>query len=142
MADPRKTLAYNRIGTLDVTYKIDGSTITFDATKDGGSAAVGKAVMVSGNDTVALTSDGAPVKGKLILVERDGCCTIQVDGYCDLPGGLAATLTPGLKIVGATGAGAARGYIRAIAPATLADVAAGRGEIINSSDPTKTVVEL
>jgi hypothetical protein len=142
MPNPRKRIEYQGVLAEYVSYQIDAATITYDATKPNGSAQVGLAVMMSGQKTVALTSEGAAVVGKLILVESDGTCNVQVEGYADLPGGNGATLTPGAKIVGALGAANARGFIRAFAAATLADVAAGRGEIVDASTPARTVVKL
>lgn len=129
------------------SYKADGVDIVYDPLQPGGSAAVGKAVMVSGHKTVRLTGDGARVKGKLLKVEQDGVCNIQDEGYGDLPAGDGAAVTPGRPFVGALGAGAARGFIRevpaaggAYAQAVANDTQNGRGEIIDSATPAKTMV--
>ena len=87
MANPRKVVDFEGIGLLTATYLIDGVTITYDATKAGGSAVVGRAVTLSDDAVVALTEDGDAVEGKLLTVERDGACTVQVGGFCTLPGG-------------------------------------------------------
>lgn len=155
MANPRKTVAYDEIGTLNVTMKYDNS-ITYDKTQPGGSAAAGRAVSLAGStsdDIVTLADDGAVVHGKLISVDGDGFCVVQVDGYCTLPGGNGATLTLGTKIVGALNASSAKGFVK-----TLAETVSGspsqaevqnafkaaktKGIIINNNDTTAVVVEL
>lgn len=138
----RNQVAYDEIDYEAITLIADGVTIVFDATKPGGSTAVGLAVMLSANDTVALTQDGSHVVGKLITVESDGKCAVQYDGMAKLPGGLAATLTFGAGIVGATGAAAARGYIRAAASAAAAELLVMKGNIVNNADATAVVVDL
>jgi hypothetical protein len=141
MPNPRNIVAYEGIAPVYATYLIDGSTITYDATKAGGSAQVNLAVVLSASKTVALTQDASAVHGKLILVEADGKCTVQTGGYCTLPGGASATLTPGSRVVGALGAANARGYIRSVAAATLAEVAVARGEIVDAATATAVVVK-
>lgn len=142
MADPRTVLDYTELQAEYAPAIIDGSTITYDPTKIGGSASVGLAVTLSSDGTVALCADGDPVYGVLTEVEYDSKCTVQVEGYVQLPGGASALLTPKLKFVGALGASSAKGYIRAIAVATLADVAAGRGMIVDHSVTTAVWVRL
>lgn len=144
MADPRSAIDFQGIGEEVVTYKIDNSTITYDATKVNGAATtmIGKAVMLSAAGTVALTSDGAAVEGKLMAVTDDNFCTVQVGGYCDLPGGLSASLTLGKKIVGATGASSARGYIREVATGTAAELGLARGRIVDAGTATAVMVDL
>ncbi len=124
------------------TYKIDNSTITYDATKAGGSAQVGLAVTLSADDTVALTADGNGVLGKLILVESDGKCNVMTEGTMTLPGGDSATLTLMGKIVGALGAASAKGYIRSAASGTAAELVLARGRIENNDTTTAVVVTL
>ena len=141
----RNEVDFAGIGYRAVSMEIDGVTITHDSTKPNGigkAAGTGDAVMLSGPRTVALTSDGAHVYGKLLKVESDGKATVQIGGFVPLPGGLAATLTPGTKIVGATGTGAARGFIRSVAAATLAEVAVARGEIVDPDVATAVWVNL
>lgn len=142
MADPRAATNRKGIRPCIETFAIDGSTITYDATKAGGAAAtmIGKAVTLSTHGTVALAADAEPILGELIQVESDGFCAVRTGGYCTLPGGASATLTPGTKIVGALGASSAKGYVRTAAAATLAEVNASRGLIIDSS--TATAVEV
>lgn len=145
MADPRKTVSYEGIKFKAATYKIDGVTITYDATKVGGADAtmLNKAVSLAGVDgVVQLCSDGEAVEGKILLVEPDGYCTVQVGGYCDLPGGASATLTLGVGIVGALGAASAKGYIRIAASGTAAETVKERGRIVANDTTTAVVVDL
>ncbi len=149
MADPRNRVAFDGIGVRRVTYKTDNSTILYDKTKVGGSAQVGLAVELSTDDTVALAQDGNPVEGKLVEVFDDNTCSVEVDGYVDLPAGASAAVNIGRKIVGALGPSSARGYVRAVAAAagafaqaTMQDALNGRGRIINNDDTTKLVIKL
>lgn len=141
MANPRDVVDYTDIDATYETYKIDNSTITYSATQTNGSAQVGLAVMLSTDDTVALTLDAVRVAGKLIKVEADLKATVQTGGYMKLPSGAGATLTIGSGIVGDLDT-AARGYIRVAAPATLAEVALQRGMIINNDDTANVVVRM
>lgn len=142
MANPRKTVNFSRIKPLDATFIIDASTITYDVTKANGSAQVGLAVTLSGNNTIKLTEDGEFVLGKLLKVEADGMATVQVGGFVDLPGGASASLTRGKAIVGALGAASAKGYIREVATATAAELGRQRGYIHDVADTTKVGVYL
>lgn len=148
MGDPRVANT-NRIGTgQDArTYKADGTDIVFDATQPGGSAVVGRAVMLSGNGIIRLTGAGSPVMGKLAKVEWDGYCTVIDEGVVTLPKG-DGTIAVGQKIVGDT-LSAARGYIRGTAATTgsyvqgtATDALNGSGEVMDVSDPTAIEVEL
>jgi hypothetical protein len=123
------------------TYLIDNSTITYDATKTGGSAQVGLAVTLSAARTVALTADGDAVVGKLVKVEADNKATVQDGGYMTLPSGASASLTRGLKIVGDLDT-AAKGYIREVASGTAAEINKGRGFIVDAADTAAVVVRL
>lgn len=143
MADPRKTNT-NRIGTSpdhNYTWLADGTDIVYDATQPNGSAVVGRAVMVVTGKTIRLTADATPVLGRLESVEPDGYCAVKEIGTVQLPGGTSATLTAGSKIVGALLA-TARGYIRAAAPAVLAEVAVARHTITDATTTTAVEVEL
>jgi hypothetical protein len=142
MANPRATPAYDDVLAEYVTYIADNSTITYSATAVGGSAAVGKAVKLSAARTVALTTDGSHVKGKLIKVEPDLRCTVQVEGYMTLPGGASASLTLGKKIVGAVDGSSNPGFIREVATGTAAELGVAKGEIIDASTTTAVIVEL
>ena len=147
MANPRLTVGFEGLDAEYVTMQIDNSSITFDGTKVGGSAQVGLAVTVSANKTIALAQDGDRILGKLINVETGNFATVQHEGGMTLPGGNAATLTPGSAIVGALGAASAHGYIRSIAApggayaqSVATDAGRGRGEILDASDTTKVAV--
>lgn len=138
----RSTVSNIGNGELFETYAIDDSTITYDSTEPNGSASVGLAVTLSGNDIVALAADANAIVGKLILVESDGFCTVQVGGNMTLPGGESATLTRGTPIVGDLGADSAKGYIRSAASAQAAELLVARGQITNVADATAVVVRL
>jgi hypothetical protein len=115
LATPRNIVGYEETADpTDLTFKIDNSTITYDATKARGAATtmLDKAVTLSADDTVALAADGDAVVGKLISVEGDNKCSVRVLGFVTLPAGASATVTRGKKIVGALGASSAKGYIR------------------------------
>ena len=130
------------VGWVVESFKIDDDTITYDATKEGGSAAVGKAVTLSGNDVVALVADGQAVTGKLLHVESDGVAAVVTDGVVELPAGDGATVPRGKKIVGDLGPSSATGYIREVATATAAELGVARGSIRNVADTAAVVVKL
>lgn len=131
MADPRKRIQYRSIASEFLTMKYD-ATITFSDALPGGSASVGLAVtVVAGtNDTASLTTDASPVLGRLERVQWDGYCTVAISGTLLLPIG-TGTVTVGLKVCGCLLV-AAKGYIRNIAPATLAEVAVARGLVLSN----------
>jgi hypothetical protein len=104
MADQR----YKRINAHETTFQGAG-LIVFDATAKNGSPHVGKAVARAGQGTVDLTDDGTEVFGKLIKVEHDGYCTIQEQGYADLPFTGAMTYGDKSNLVGS----ATRGSVKA-----------------------------
>lgn len=153
MADPRKTVSHDLNHAEFETFKIDNSTITYSSTATNGSASVGLAVKLSSTaDTVELVGDGDPVYGKLISVEADGFCTVQIAGFCDLPGGTSATLTLGTKIIGDLLV-SAKGYIQTLSETvtstpTQAEVqnafkaAKTKGVIVNAATTTAVVVDL
>ena len=95
MADPRATVNNVGVGYMALNFLIDDSTITYSATETNGSAAVGKAVTYSDDNTIQLVGDGEAVVGKLIKVESDGVAVVQMAGVMELPGGDGATLTNG-----------------------------------------------
>ena len=142
MADPRDAIRFDDIKPVFVTYKIDNSTITYDSTKTRGSAQVDLAVTFSADDTVQLVGDGEAIEGKLISVDADKKCVVQVGGFMTLPGGSGATLTRGKKIVGDLGAASAEGYIREANTAVAAELGVQRGRIINNGTTTAVVVVL
>lgn len=142
MADPRLSVSQVGVGGETTTFKIDASTITYSATEDGGSAVVGRAVNFSAANTVQLAGDGGAVIGKLLQVHSDNTCTVQIKGGMTLPGGAAASLTVGKKIVGAASAVPADGYIREVATATAAELGLQRGFIVDASDTDNVEVIL
>lgn len=113
MANPRQYVAFNGIGAEQVTVKY-GASIVYDESLPGNCAALGRAVRISGNAQVDLTTDASVIVGKLVNIDKDGFCAIQYDGFCTLPGGTAAALTAGSKVVGALGGVSTTdpGYIR------------------------------
>lgn len=141
MANPRTTPEYEGIAGTYETFITDNSTITYSATTAGGSAVVGRAVMLSADRTVALTTDGSRVLGKLIKVESDNRGVIQTGGYMTLPSGAGAALTIGRAIVGDLDS-ATPGYIREAASGTAAETINERGSIIDNDVTTAVVVRL
>jgi hypothetical protein len=139
MVNARNDVDFTGLHPKRATYKSDGVDIVYSETQANGSAVVGRAAMISAHKTVRLCGNGDPVRGELERVERDGNVVVNTS-YVVLPGGEGAALTPGKKIVGALGAGGARGYIREAASA--ADALVARGCIIDSSDPAAVVVDL
>lgn len=142
MANPRDSVSFTGTSPVYLSFKIDNSTITFSSTATSGSSQVGLAVTFSADDTVALTADGDAVVGKLVKVEGDNKCTVQVEGGMTLPGGASATLTRGSAIVGALGASSAKGYIRSAASGTAAELVKARGMIFNNADTANVTVYL
>lgn len=140
MADPRLTTSVVEVQPLFISGLIDDVTITYDEDQAGGSAQVGLAVNLSTHQTWQLAGNNETVGGKLIKVEKDGVCTIQHKGGMTLPGGTAATLTPGSKIMGDLLV-AAEGYIQTIS-ADAAGAVVGRGIIIDASVTTEVEVIL
>lgn len=136
MADPRAVADLVGIGYEAVTIAHD-DTIVYSATVANGSASVGLATSIESDGVVTLAGSGENVFGKLIKVESDGFCVVQVAGIMTLPGGTSATLTAGLKIVGDL-LGSAEGYIQAV---STEDTVA-RGIIIDASTTTAVVVRL
>ena len=145
LSTPRNIVGFEETaGPHDLTYKIDNSTITYDATKANGAATtmIDKAVTLSADDTVALAADGDAVLGKLISVDGDNKCSVRVSGFVTLPGGNGASLTRGKKIVGALNASSEKGYIREVATGTAAELGKARGIIQSSGTATAVGVLL
>lgn len=142
--DPRAAVSYGEIDACYVTFLIDNSTITYDATKARGAATtmLDKAVTFSADGTMALAADGDAVTGRLDAVEWDNTCRVQVEGFMQFPGGNGASLTLGKKIVGALNASSAKGYIREVATATAAELGKARGFIVESGTATAVWVML
>ena len=143
MADARAVFDVKGIDSVVLTFAYD-SSITFDKTQNGNSAAAaaGLAVTLTGDHQVGLTQDADAVLGQLLRVDFDGFCSVQVQGGVYLPAGNAATVTAGSRIVGALGPSSARGYIRNVAAATLAEVAKGAHKIMDASVSTAVQVVL
>jgi len=141
MADPRVAGNLTGIKGVNATFIIDASTITYSATAAGGSASVGLAVKLTDDYTIALTTDGCAVLGKLLSVESDGMATVQIAGVMELPSGSGATLTVGAAIVGDLD-GSTAGYIRAAASGTAAELILCRGVILANDDTAAVVVWL
>jgi hypothetical protein len=105
----RDQVDYTDIRYDGLTYKVDGVTLFYDRTQPNGigkAAGTGPAVMLSNDDTVALTNDGACVEGEVLKIESDNFATVRRWGMAKLPKGDSApgTATRGRKIVGATNA--------------------------------------
>lgn len=137
MADPRAVASLEGIGYEALTFAHD-NTIVYDKTKSNGSLQVDLAVTLETDGVVSLVGDGELVLGKLVKVESDGFCVVQTGGIMDLPGGDAATLTAGLKIVGDLGPAAAEGYIQAVSTQHTVS----RGQILDATDPTAVRVRM
>jgi len=146
MTDPRASLAWDELNAVYETFKIDDSSITYDATKNGGSDQVGLAVRLSAGETIALTQAGSAVIGKLKKVESDNFALVQVGGCMTLPAGTGNAsnnvLALGGKIVGDVST-ADEGYIRGCTTnAWNADVVVARGCVINKDTLTAVVVRM
>lgn len=126
-------------GVQCVTMLLDKTTIAaigkeYDSAK-------GKAVALTGNNTVGYGSDGAPLFGVIRKAESDGYATVQVKGFaCGITADVAKTMGDSPVTKTATGAFAAvdgtggvksaadgvigRGYI------TSVDITTGEADII------------
>ncbi len=142
MANPRNIVRFDSINGEYATFHIDGTTITFNESQNGGSDVVGRAVTLVGHATVELADDGDPILGRLTLVESDGKCNVQTGGYMYLPGGAGATLTPMSRAVGDLGGngGTERGFIRAAG--TAAEAGATDARIIDASTTSAIAVRI
>lgn len=143
MADPRSTPSLNEVDAHYATYKIDNSTIAYDATKVNGIGVThaGRAVALSAAKTVKLAGDGDRVIGRLDGVESDNLARIQDDGYMPLPGGSSAALTLGKSIVGAVDGSSNPGFIREAASGTAAELVKDSGVIVDAGDTTAVIVQ-
>jgi hypothetical protein len=143
MANPRAVLVHDDIGYRAITMKIDGATITYDATKKGGSASVGLAVgaKAATAQTVELVTTNQAVLGKLDKVEPDGFCTVQIEGQCYLPGATSQALANGGKFVGGLLV-AARGYIKEPDTTSAATLLPARHEVLDAATATAISVML
>jgi hypothetical protein len=142
MSDPRLDADIIGKNATYLSAYYDNSGITYSATSNGGSTKVGLAVTLSSDGTISTAADGELVLGKLIKVEPDGYCTVQVGGGMELAGGTGATLTVGYPIVGAVDGTGAEGYIRIAAHATTTETILARGRIWDNDDTTAVQVYL
>ena len=109
---------------VTTTFQGDGDTIKYDATKPNRSDAVGKAFKLNADGIGELVEDGDGIEGKVISVDDDHKFTgAYMFGGQRLPLGAGATVARGDKLVGALGAGSAKGYVKGGTLADLADVA-------------------
>lgn len=144
MPTGREEVAYDDIGRRAVPQKIDGVTLTYDATTANGipAAVEGRALTNSGNDTVALAADGDAVIGMLEKIEFDGFATVRVEGFAVFGAGASATVTRDSRAVGALGGtgGTKKGFIRSAASATAAELVKAGPIIVNNADTAAVVV--
>lgn len=140
MADPRSLVHVQDAEPRCESFTADGVSITYTATVAGGSSQVGLAVTLVGG-VLELAADGEAIVGKLLKVEKDLTCNVQISGMMTLPGGTGATLTQGARIVGDLLV-AAEGYIQAAASGTAAHHVVSRGFIVDASDTAAVVVYL
>lgn len=141
-------MAYNDLSWRDQEPKSQrtfhaGTGYTYSDSVVGGATQVtgANACSMSANPgEVIPTGNGTRVVGQLILVDSPDSistkATVRTHGICIFQG--TGTINEGDAIVGS----ATAGKVRAAAPATLADVAAQRGFVIDASDINKVVVEL
>jgi hypothetical protein len=144
MPNPRNIINFDEVDVKYRTFKIDNSTITYDATKAYGSAQAGVklAVTLSPDGTVALAADGDAVIGRLEKVEADLKASVAVGGCLAFKGGNAAPLTRGKKIVGALDPGTNKGFVRDVNTAVAAELGKARGAIYDLADTNNVIVEL
>jgi hypothetical protein len=145
MANPRRiTGPLDGVGFRAVSFKIDGTTITFDATQVDGAAGAGLAVgLVAGTqDTVELVAAGQAITGRLDHVEGDGTCAVQIEGECKLPQGNAVDVVRNERIVGALGPSSARGYIGPAVGTSGTTALAGRHVVLDDAVSTAISVML
>ena len=104
---------------VTTTFQGDGDTIKYDITKPNRSDAVGKAFKINANGLGELVDDGDEIDGKVISVDDDNKFTgAYMFGGLRLPLGTGATVARGDKLVGALGAGNAKGHVKAAAAVT------------------------
>ena len=138
---------------VTTTFQGDGTTIKYDITKPNRSDAVGKAFKLNG-DKAELVEDGDEIDGKVIEVDDDHKFTgAYMFGGLRLPLGEGETVSRGDRVVGALGAGSARGHVKGAPalPASPADEAAlstavtatlkGSGKVVES-DTTHAIVAM
>ena len=127
---------------VTTTFQGDGTTIKYDITKPNRSDAVGKAFKINSDGKGELVSAGDEIDGKVISVDDDDKFTgAYMFGGLRLPLGNNATVARGDKIVGALGAGSAKGHVTAATtptrPADSADADAVRTAVQAHADADK-----
>lgn len=148
MADPRDTISLVGIRPLRVTLTADNTSITYSSTAAGGSAVINRAVKLSADNTVSLTTAASHVIGKLLSVAADLRCLVQIGGFMTLPKGTNYAGAVGDRIIGDVLV-AAEGYVKHVAAAggTYAQsesnaILAGRGTVYDDSDSALVLVHL
>ena len=122
---------------VDMNIANDGRRLTFHVdnsivySAEGTTAYRGKAVSMNGNATVGLATNGEKIVGAIEVVENpDPISTkaaVHVEGIVTFVNSAGApAVTPGAALVG----GATAGDVRDVNPATLAEVAAGFGVVV------------
>lgn len=135
MANPRNTTDYKGVGYRGQTFKIDASTIVFDAASEGGSPQAGRLVgfVAGANSAVALANATRAVWGVLMSVKHDGACTVQHQGGAEIE--LAAAQNPQVGNYVTGGATAGLGYVTTTA-------APGLPQIMKVVSPTRVQIML
>lgn len=108
---------------VTTTFQGDGDTIKYDATKSNRSDAVGKAFKINANGKAELVGDGDEFHGKVIggVNDKHQFTGAYMFGGLTLPLGTGATVKRGDKLVGALGAGSAKGHVKAVTEPTALD---------------------
>lgn len=101
------------------------SALTYDGTVTGGHALVDSPVGLDATGVIAAASAGA-VLGKLVLLEQDGVCNVQVKGFMQFDYTGAAASDLGKPIVGS----ATAGEVRAANSAVAAELLLAQGRIV------------
>lgn len=98
---------------VTTTFQGDGTTIKYDVSKPGRSAAVGKAFRINNEGKGELVGDGDAIDGKVLEVTDDQKFTgAYMFGGLRLPIGEDQKVVGGDKLVGALGADNAKGYVK------------------------------
>jgi hypothetical protein len=118
-----------------VTYKA-GTSIAYNAAYPNGSEHVGKVVMHNGDDIVDLVTDELEICGKLIKVEPDGFCTVQDEGYADVPCDTVTYAATNNRVVGSTTAGKVK-----VADTAVTATAVAGGKSIKSDGTGRCIIK-
>ena len=104
---------------VTTTLQGDGDTIKYDITKPGRSDAVGKAFKINADGKGELVDDGDEIDGKVLDVDDDHKFTAAyMFGGLRFPIGDSETVGRGDKIIGALGAGSAKGHVKGVSDPT------------------------